>query len=234
MNAKKARAARRAARASAPPARSKGQTPRKHSFWTSRNGLLVATGVVVLVMLSFVLPGVLGSNKSASEQAHAKAMGVAVGAGVAAGSAVPSFSGTNLLDGQTISNSSVYNKKTLLFFSEGVMCQACFEQIQGLQQVGDQLAKRGIQLVSITPDSKNELEQAANAYGIDTPLISDSSRAISSAFNTLGEGMHADTPGHAFALIYQGKVLWYRDYYLAPYGTMYVPPNKLLADIAMA
>jgi hypothetical protein len=46
--------------------------------------------------------------------------------------------------------------------------------------------------------------------------------------------MHADTPGHAFALIYQGKVLWYRDYYLAPYGTMYVPPNKLLADIAMA
>ena len=200
----------------------------------SRNGGLVATGVVVLLALSFVLPGVLGSNKSASEQAHAKAMGVAVGGGVTPGSVVPSFSGTNLLNRQTISNSSVYNKKTLLFFSEGVMCQACFEQIQGLQQVGDQLAKRGIQLVSVTPDSTSELKQAASAYGIDTPLISDSSRAISSAFNTLGRGMHMDTPGHAFALIYRGKVLWYRDYYLSPYNTMYVRPGKLLADIARA
>jgi len=214
--------------------RSKGRTtPTKASFWTSRTGLLVAAGVVTLIVLSFVLPGLLGS-KSSGETAHAKAMGVGVGAGVTAGSAVPSFSGTNLVGGQTISNGSVYNRKTLLFFSEGVMCQACFQQIQGLQQVGDQLARRGIQLVSITPDSKGELEQAAQQYGITTPLISDSSRAISQAFNTLGQGMHADTPGHAFALIYHGKVLWYRDYYLAPYRTMYVPPNRLLADIAKA
>lgn len=214
--------------------RSKGQTQRRGGFWTSRDGLLVGAGVVTVVVLSFVLPGVLGGAKHASEAGHAKAMGVAVGAGVTAGSAVPSFSGTNLLDGRTISNASVYGRKTLLFFSEGVMCQACFEQIQGLQQVGDELAKRGIQLVSITPDPSADLEQAARQYGIDTPLISDSSRAISSAFNTLGQGMHSDTPGHAFALIYRGKVLWYRDYYLAPYREMYVQPRKLLADIASA
>lgn len=160
------------------------------------------------------------------------AMGVSSGAGLPVGSTVPSFSETNLLTGQTISDKSVYAHKTLLFFSEGVMCQACFEQIQGLQQVGDQLAKRGIQLVSITPDSTSELQQAAQQYRITTPLISDSSRAMSEAFNTLGKGMHADTPGHAFALIDHGKVLWYRDYWLAPYRTMYVQPNKLLADIA--
>ena len=46
--------------------------------------------------------------------------------------------------------------------------------------------------------------------------------------------MHADTPGHAFTLIDNGKVLWYRDYWLAPYRTMYVPPPKLLADIPSA
>ena len=210
-----------------------GPTARKGSFWTSRTGIIVAAGVATVIVLSFVLPGVL-SSKSSGEAAHAKAMGVAVGAGVSTGSAVPSFSGTDLRSGQTISNASVYNSKTLLFFSEGVMCQACFEQIQGLQQVGDRLAKRGIQLVSITPDPTSELEQAAQQYGITTPLISDSSRAISQAFNTLGQGMHADSPGHAFALIYHGKVLWYRDYYLAPYRTMYVPPSRLLADISKA
>jgi hypothetical protein len=29
-------------------------------------------------------------------------------------------------------------------------------------------------------------------------------------------------------------VLWYRDYWLAPYRTMYVQTQKLLADIPMA
>ena len=194
----------------------------------------MVSGVVAVLALSFVLPGLIGNKASASEASHVQHMGVAAGAGLTAGSSVPDFSGINLLNSQTISSSSVYDKKTLLFFSEGVMCQACFEQIQGIQQVGAQLAKRGIQLVSITPDPASDLEQAAQQYGITTPLISDSSRAISSAFNTLGLGMHADSPGHSFALIYHGKVLWYRDYYLPPYNVMYVQPNKLLADIPKA
>ncbi|HEY6047615.1 MAG TPA: redoxin domain-containing protein, partial [Sphingomicrobium sp.] len=195
MSGKKAKAARQQARASAPPIKAKRLT--RVGFWASWKGGLIALGVVALVAASFVLPGVL-NKKNSSEAAHAMAMGVSSGAGLPVGSTVPSFSETNLLTGQTISDKSVYAHKTLLFFSEGVMCQACFEQIQGLQQVGDQLAKRGIQLVSITPDSTSELQQAAQQYRITTPLISDSSRAMSEAFNTLGKGMHADTPGHAF------------------------------------
>ena len=207
---------------------------RPGGFWTSRRGGLATLGVVVVISLSFVLPDVLSKKSTPSEAAHAAAMGVAQGAGLPAGSAVPAFSETNLLTGQRISSASIYRHKTLLFFSEGVMCQACFQQIQGLQQVGAQLQKRGIQLVSITPDSTDELRQAVEQYGITTPMISDSDRNMSEAFNTLGEGMHADTPGHAFALIDKGKVLWYRDYWHAPYRTMYVPPSKLLADIPTA
>ena len=195
--------------------------------------MLVGFGVLVVVALSFAIPSLTGSSNT-SEAAHAKQMGIGVGQGVTAGSAVPSFSGKDVRTGQTISSKSVYDQKTLLFFSEGVMCQACFEQIQGLQQIGDQLAKRGIQLVSLTPDSPGDLQQAAAQYGISTPLISDSSRSISTAFNTLGMGMHANTPGHAFALIYRGKVLWYRDYYQPPDSTMYVQPSKLLAAIPRA
>jgi peroxiredoxin Q/BCP len=187
-----------------------------------------------VIAASFVLPGVFDKKTTSPGAAHAMALGATQGEGLPAGSAVPSFAARDLLTGQTISSRTVYGHKTLLFFSEGVMCQACFEQIQGLQQFGAELQKRGIRLVSITPDSPSDLEQAAQQYGITTPLISDADRAMSEAFNTLGLGMHADTPGHAFALIDHGTMLWYRDYWLPPYRTMYVQPKRLLADIPNA
>jgi peroxiredoxin len=185
----------------------------------------VALGVVGVVALSFVLPGVLGSKPSSSSPAALA--GVAQGAGLPAGAVVPAFSGTDLLTGKLISSTSIYDHKTLLFFSEGVSCQACLEQIQGLQRVGSTMAKRAIELVSITPDPPGVLRQAIAAYGITTPVISDVDLSMSQAFNTLGQGMHADTPGHAFALIYHGKVLWYHDYWISN-NTMYVQPATLL------
>jgi peroxiredoxin len=232
MSAKKARAARQAARASVPPAAAKSGR-RSAELWRSRPAILVGFGILVVLALSFVIPSLTGSS-NVSEAAHAKQMGVGVGEGVTAGSAVPSFTGRDVISGRTISSKSVYGQKTLLFFSEGVMCQACLEQISGIQQMGAALARRGIHLVSLTPDSVGELQHAAADYGISTPLIADSNRSISTAFNTLGLGMHSNTPGHAFALIYRGKVLWYRDYYRPPYSTMYVRPSKLLAAIPRA
>lgn len=188
-------------------------------------------GVVGVVALSFVLPGVLGPRGSPGSPAAAA--GAAQGAGLPAGSPVPAFSGTDLLTGKVISSSSVYNQKTLLFFSEGVSCQACLEQIQGLQQVGSEMARRGIELVSITPDPPGVLRQAIAAYRITTPVISDADRSMSRAFNTLGQGMHSNTPGHAFVLAYQGKVLWYHDYWISN-DTMYVQPATLLAALPTA
>ena len=192
---------------------------------------LVGVGVAAVLGATFVLPGLLDGSNHGSEAAHARSLGVGVGTGLPTGSAVPAFSERNLLTGKAITAKSVYRQRTLLFFSEGVMCQACFQQIQSLQQVEASLHQRGIQLVSITPDSPVELEQAAQQYGITTPLISDQDLTMSNAFNTLGQGMHASTPGHAFALIDKGKVLWYRDYWLAPDRTMYVPTSRLLADM---
>ena len=212
--------------------RSKQARAQQSSFWISWKGGSIALVVVAVVAASFVVPGLGGGKKTtAGVHNHAGMLAGDTGTGLKRGSTVPSFSESNLLTGRTISSKSVYGHKTLLFFSEGVMCQACFQQIQGLQQFGSALQKRGIQLVSITPDTPSDLEQAAQQYGITTPLISDENRDMSTAFNTLGRGMHSDTPGHAFALIDRGKVLWYRDYWLAPYREMYVQPKKLLADI---
>jgi hypothetical protein len=89
-------------------------------FWTTRTRVLIIGGAVGVIALSFVLPGLFRSS-SPSEAAHAKAIGVAVGAGMPAGRPVPSFSEKNLLDGPPISSKTVYDGKSLLFCSEGVL-----------------------------------------------------------------------------------------------------------------
>ena len=193
--------------------------------------VIAAVTVGAIVAASFVLPGLIHKNSASAGAEHAMAMGANMGEGLPVGSRVPSFSARDVETGRLISSGTLFPKKTLLFFSEGVMCQACFQQIKDIESFGSQLEKRGISLVSITPDSPGELDQVIRQIGITTPMIADTSRSMSEAFNTLGRGMHSNTPGHAFALIYRGKVLWYRDYWLPPDSTMYVKPAKLLADI---
>lgn len=220
MSGRKAKASRRATRAAAPAAR---------SFWRTWKGAAVALTAVAVVGASFVTPK-LGSETPASP-ATPHAMGAEEGAGLAAGTAVPPFTERDVVTGRPISAASIQSRKTLLFFSEGVMCQACFEQIKSLEQMDDVLEQRRIQLVSITPDTAADLEQAIGQYGITTPMIADDDRDMSRAFNTLGQGMHGDTPGHAFVLVEGGKVVWQRDYWLAPYRTMYVDPKQVLDDL---
>ena len=228
MSGRKARLARHAARADAPPVRSRRTEQQR--LWTSWKGGLAGLVVVGVISASFVLPDVFDTKPATSSHAG-MAMDVAPGAGLPAGSPVPSFSESDVETGEAITSTSIDGEKTLLFFSEGVMCQACFEQIKGLEEFGAELDLRGIRLVSITPDSPGDLRQAVSLYGIQTPMIADDDRDMSQAFNTLGQGMHGDAPGHAFVLVDRGKVLWYRDYWLTPTRSMYIEPARLLADI---
>lgn len=222
MNAKKARAARR----TAPPV----QTQPRSSFWLSWKGITIAAVVAAVIAGSFVLPGVFSSDSSANPHAG-MAMGVGTGEGLTAGTPVPPFSEKDVQTGDSITSESLSQGKTLIFFSEGVMCGACFQQIKDIEAISAKLSKRGIRLVSVTPDSKDELQNAIAQYGIRTPMISDGDRNMSAAFNTLGKGMHGDTPGHAFVLVSHGKVLWYRDYWLPPTRAMYIDPDRILADL---
>jgi peroxiredoxin len=190
----------------------------------------IAAVVVAVIAASFVLPGVFNANSSANAH-EGVAMGRGVGEGLTAGTPVPSFSENDVETGAAITSESLNKGKTLIFFSEGVMCGACFQQIKDIEDIGAKLGKRGIQLISVTPDSKDELQNAIAQYGIRTPMISDDDRNMSAAFNTLGKGMHGDTPGHAFVLMSQGRVLWYHDYWLPPTRAMYIDPAKILADL---
>ena len=192
----------------------------------------VAAAVALLLGASFVVPSLTRNGPATGVAAHG--MGVGDGDGPDLGSRIP-FSERDVVSGATISPRALRGTKTLLFFSEGVMCQACFEQIRDIESVGEELEKRGVALVSITPDSEDTLREAIGQYEISTPMIADEDRDMSAAFDTLGQGMHADTPGHAFVLLDErGKVVWQRDYWLAPYRTMYVEPEELLVALADA
>lgn len=193
----------------------------------------IAAAILALVGASFVGPG-LFESEPAAQSAGGHQMAGGDGDGPDVGSRI-AFAERDVVDGREISSASLRGKRTLLFFSEGVMCQACFEQIRDIEDVGAELEKRGIGLVSITPDSEAVLREAVGQYGISTPMISDQDRDMSLAFDTLGRGMHSDTPGHAFVLVDEsGAVVWQRDYWLDPYRTMYVDPATLLADLADA
>lgn len=139
----------------------------------------------------------------------------------------PAFAVRDVVSGRVLTSSYFKGRNTLLFFSEGVMCQACLEQIQSLERVSGELAKRHLALVSITPDSAANLRRAVADYQIHTPLLSDESRRMSTDYEMLGLGMHSDFPGHSFVLVDRhGEIRWRRDY-----TEMYVPSSELLDEI---
>ncbi len=140
----------------------------------------------------------------------------------------PAFAARDVVNDRLVS-SNVFKqgKNTLLFFSEGMMCQACIEQITAIEKASGELEKRRLRLISITPDAPDALRQAASHYGVSTPLLSDESLRMSSDYDMLGLGMHGNSPGHSFILIDdEGEIRWRRDY-----TTMYVEPEELLAEL---
>jgi peroxiredoxin Q/BCP len=139
----------------------------------------------------------------------------------------PAFSERDVSSGAPVTSDGLRGESVLLFFNEGVMCQACFEQIQSLQQRSGELRKHGLTLVNITTDPPDVLREAVQAYGIETPMISDESKDMSTAYGAIGQGMHPDTDGHTFVLIDEdGRIRWRRDY-----TTMFVQPDRLFAEI---
>ena len=211
------------------------KAPRRREEPTRFPWKVTVAAVTVLALLgaSFVVPRFFEDEPAAmgGQDPGGHGMAIGEGDGPKIGSRI-SFDERDVVDGREISLQSLRGKKTLLFFSEGVMCQACFVQIKDIEKVGTELEKKGIGVVSITPDSAETLRQAIDQYGISTPMIADDDHDMSAAFDTLGRGMHSDTPGHAFVLVDEtGKVVWQRDYWLEPYRTMYVEPETLLADL---
>jgi peroxiredoxin len=188
---------------------------------TLRHRLLTPWTAIVaaLVISGAILVGLVGRNAASTAPARSSAL---------VGQKAPAFTERDLVGGTTISLGALRGHRVLLFFSEGVMCEACLRQITDLEARSELLRRRGVEgLVNITTDESAVLRQAVSAYGIRTPTVADTDRSMSTAYDVLGGGMHADTPNHTFILVDRdGTVVFRRDY-----PSMFVDARELAAEL---
>lgn len=119
------------------------------------------------------------------------------------------------------------NGDALLYFSMGPGCDGCFAQIPEIESA---LAEQAITLVPIMVDPAPIVAVEAQRFGITTPILIDTDRAVSNAYGMIGVYGHADRPSHSFALVDQeGEITWLRHY-----AEMFVPTDRLLIDMAEA
>ena len=137
--------------------------------------------------------------------------------------------------GDEVSLSAYKGKTVLLFFQEGLMCDACWNQVADLEKDAkvfkDQFNVD--QMLVITNDSVNLLAQKVQTDGYKLPVLSDQNKAVSIAYNALAYGMmNGSTPGHTFILVdSEGVIRWRADYGGAPKYAMYVPDTQILQDM---
>ena len=183
-------------------------------------------GVVAAIAVALVTVAVIGGGSGASPPAHEPT----AADGASPGQKAPDFSLVDVVSGRRVGLRSLAGHKTLLFFSEGVSCQACMLQAAELQ-TSETLEKAGVRFVSITTDPPNDLRRAARQYGITGMLLADPTTGMSSAYGMLGHGGmgHPTQDGHAFMLLdAKGRVVWHQ-----AYQEMYVKPSELLADMGL-
>ena len=195
-----------------------------------------AVGTSLLLLMGvFLISGSGGSPSSGASAATGGGAGeypYAVGS-PATGEKAPQIR-LPATDGGTFDLAAQRGKSTLLYFQEGLMCQPCWDQITDLEPRMDELRGLGVdQLVSITTDPIDAIDQKVADEGINAPVLSDEDLAVSQAYETnlygmMGEGYN----GHSFILVGpDGKIRWRADYGGDPNYFMYIPVPSLLTDM---
>lgn len=136
--------------------------------------------------------------------------------------------------GALISLQALRGKTVLLYFQEGVGCEPCWTQLQNLEADSRAVHAAGIDdIVSITTQPQNLLAQKAHDEGITTPVLADTTLAVSKAYHANQYGMMGTSmDGHSFVLVGpDGTIQWRADYGGAPKYTMNVPVTQLLTDL---
>jgi peroxiredoxin len=186
-----------------PPARRR----RRRGFDPSW-GQLAAVAAVVAAAGFFLLGG-RGSTGGAVKPTRAPGFTMASTAG--GSTSLADFAGHNVL----------------LYFNEGVGCDACFYQTVELEKAADQLAARDIELVPVVMNPIAQVQSELGRFGITTPYLIDADGNVSKAYDVLGKGMHANLPGHGFVFIdTSGRIRWQKEY-----PSMYASARDVLSAI---
>ena len=136
--------------------------------------------------------------------------------------------------GKPVSLSDYRGRTVLLYFQEGLSCQPCWDQIGDLEHNQAALRAAGVDaVVSITTDRADLIGRKAADEKLTTPVLSDPDLAVSRAYDANQYGMMGDMrDGHSFVLVGpDGVIRWRADYGGAPKYTMFLPTDKMLADL---
>jgi peroxiredoxin len=146
--------------------------------------------------------------------------------GGAAGGAATDFRLASTAGG-SVSLADYRGQDVLLYFNEGVGCDACFYQTAELEKNADEFANAGLTLLPIVMNPVADTAAELQRFGLSTPYLIDADGSATSAYGMLGKGMHANLPGHGFVLVDEtGEVRWKMEY-----PSMFVPADDLLAAI---
>lgn len=131
---------------------------------------------------------------------------------------------------------SLRGQTVLLYFQEGLMCQACWEQLKAIEANLTRFRVLGItSMVTITTDPPDLLAEKVLSDRYSTPVVADPSVTVSRAYHAnddgmMGKGSRYDA--HTFIVVDpDGKILFRADYGGAPNYTMYIPVPDLIADM---
>ncbi|HSE07831.1 MAG TPA: peroxiredoxin family protein [Nocardioidaceae bacterium] len=117
-------------------------------------------------------------------------------------------------------------QNVLLYFSEGAGCQSCIVQMGEIERQAAAFAAEDVVVLPIVMNTREQISNDMALNGVTTPFLLDDG-TVSSAYGTLGRGMHAGLPGHSFVLIdKQGRQRWYGEY-----PSMWLAPAELLAEV---
>lgn len=137
----------------------------------------------------------------------------------------PDFTLTDT-SGTQVSLADLRGKNVLLYFNEGAGCQACLVQMAQIEK-DPGFAAAGLTVLPIVMNPREQITADMAANGVRTPFLLDDG-TVSTAYGTIGKGMHADLPGHSFVLIDKaGKQRWYGEY-----PSMFLSPADLLREVA--
>ena len=184
--------------------------------------------LAAFLLIIVVAVGVIGYVALTPREASESLIGVG---SVAPGFSLPSTSGNTFRLSDYRGKSNV-----LLFFNEGLSCQPCLAQMQGLDALNSGFKNLNVVVVSITGDPLQTLTEWTKSSGPTYGMVlSDQGLEVSRSYGMLGADasmMPGTAPGHSFILVNEnGVIVWRHDY--GPYN-MNVANDEIMAAVRQA
>lgn len=82
---------------------------------------------------------------------------------------------------ETVSTDKIFDKKTVVIFYRGGWCPYCNGQLSEMQEIEKEILAAGYQIVAISPDSSEKLNETIGKDKLNYQLYSDSDGSLSKA-----------------------------------------------------